>query len=187
MFALSGITLGCDPDTFVYCFCFLWIFYDWLLLSAVCWLQAARTVASTPRVIGRSYVHPNIFQEEIIATRRKHVGSNLKWRQIKITPKRKPISQHNSAHVGYYKNTIYNKKFFRCLILIKTYVLTITNVLMMWFIMSHLTFKTTTFSSFTSWSSVDKIREGFGCALSNQTSMTHFNIGHLSMTNVLSK
>ena len=109
----------------------------------------------------------------------------MKWRQITNAPKRKPISQHNSAHVGDYKNTIYNKKFFRCLILIKTYVLTITNVCMMWFIMSHLTFKTTTFTSFTSWSSVDKIREGFGCALSNQTPMTHFNIGHLSMTNFL--
>ena len=56
---------------------------------------------------------------------------------------------------------------------------------MMWFTKRYSTFKSTSFSSFSSWSSVDKIREGFEYALSNQTSMTHFNIGHLYMTNFL--
>ena len=91
---------------------------------------------------------------------------------ITITPKTKPRSQYNSAHVGDYKNTIYNKKFFRCLILIKTYVVTITNVGMMWFTKRYSTFKSTSFFPFSFLPSLDKIREGFGYALSNQTPMT---------------
>ena len=143
-----------------------------------------RAKFSSP-VMGSMVRDQNIFQEEIIAPRRKRVGSNLKWRQSTIAPKRKPISQHYSDHVGDYKNTIYNKKFFRCLILIKTYVVTITNVGMMWFTKRYSTFKSTSFFLFSFLPSLDKIREGFGCALSNQTPMTHFNIGHLSMKNVL--
>ena len=54
-------------------------------------------------------------------------------------------------------------------------------------IKTHQQMKVHFFFPFSFLSSLDKIREGFGCTLTYQTPMTHFNIGHLSMTNVLSK
>ena len=49
---------------------------------------------------------------------------------------------------------------------------TMANVGVMWFIKRYSTLKSTSFFPFSFLSSLDKIREGFGYALSNQTSMT---------------